>query len=393
MPWKARSLQAARVEFVQQLRRGPDSFSALCARFHISRQTGYKWRRRYRARGWEGLRERSRRPGRLARAKAPHWHARVRRLHGLHPRFGPKKLHGLLARRWGRRGLPAVRTLARWGRQWGWSAPRRPRRRQGPVRAWPGLRPPRQANDVWTVDFKGWFRTGKGTRVEPLTVRDLKSRYILAWELLPDPAAARARRVLRRLFLQHGLPRRIRTDNGRPFGGRPGAAGLTRLSVWWLRLGIAVEFIRPGRPGDNGAHERMHRDYVAECLQPAAATLPAQARRTRRFVRHYNHQRPHEALGQRLPAEGYRPSPRPCPRRLPDWSYPCSVAVRQVRPNGKLRWQGRWRFIGEAFAGERLGLRPLAPGSHSVWLGPHLLGELHAADLGGLRPLTHHYPA
>jgi transposase InsO family protein len=171
------------------------------------------------------------------------------------------------------------------------------------------------------VDFKGWFRTGEGRRCEPLTVRDLHSRFVLAVVLLANQSDASARRAMRLVFVRYGLPKIIRVDNGAPFGGN-GALGLSRLSVWWLRLGIEVEFTRHAHPQDNGAHEQMHRIFKADTAAPPAAGLRAQKRRTRAWVICYNHQRPHEALGQEVPARFYRRSRRRMPVRLSAANYP-----------------------------------------------------------------------
>jgi len=174
-------------------------------------------------------------------------------------------------------------------------------------------------HDVWTVDFKGWYRTGNRTRVERLTVRDLYSRYGLGIVLLRSQAVVPTQRAFRGLFLRHGLPRRIRCDNGTPFGGM-GPTGLTRLSAWWMKLGIQVQFITPGRPCENGAHEQFHRVYKAEVAVKPEWTLPTQQGRTDRWLRHYNRERPHEALGMKTPAELFRKSQRRLPRRIGAWN-------------------------------------------------------------------------
>ena len=259
----------------------------------------------------------------------------------------------------------------------------------------PGLTVPRRRHQVWTVDFKGWFRTADGQRQEPLTVREAKSRYLLEIRLLPQQSDHAVRRVLTRLFRRHGLPSAIRVDNGAPFGGK-GALGLSRLSLWWLRLGIRVEFTRRARPGDNAAHEQLHRCYKAEVLAPPAGHRHAQQRRTDRWRYDYNHRRPHEALGQKPPGRTYRASTRPWPQTLPALRYPKNWLQRRVRPHGDIKWQGRLRFVGRAFVGQTLGLKTLTPhGWAAVHLGPLLIGELHAKDAAGMRParwqrLPHH---
>jgi len=233
------------------------------------------------------------------------------------------------------------------------------------------------------VDFKGWFRTADGRRIEPLTVRDLFSRYILASRLLPDQQWWRIRAVFIGLLRHYGVPRVIRVDNG--FGSK-GPAGLSRLSAWWTALGIKVEFIAPGHPEQNGSHEQMHREFKADLTAPPASHPLAQRRRTNRWVQIYNWKRPHEALGQRTPGECYRAGRPANGRLLKRTPYPASWAVRCVRSNGQIRWQGRLRFIGEAFVGMKVGLQPKGLGRYKVYLVKVLLGELRAHDAGGLRP-------
>jgi hypothetical protein len=245
---------------------------------------------------------------------------------------------------------------------------------------------PRQSNQVWTVDFKGWFRTRNGQRVEPLTVRDLFSRYLLTVRLLKDQSWGPGHRVFIRLFRKYGYPSAIRMDNGGPFGST-GPAGLSRLSTWWAALGIRVEFIAPGHPEQNGAHEQMHRVLKAETTRPPSSNLRAQQRRSDRWVRTYNHIRPHEALGQRAPAQKYRA--KPAPARAVALCYPRSWATRRVRSNGQIKWRGRKRFIGEAFVGYQVGLKLRRAGEWEVYFAGLLIGELWESDRGGIRPANH----
>lgn len=380
MPWKKPTDHAPQGAFVRDVLRRTACFGRVCRRHGISRKTGYKWWGRFLRRGDAGLRMRSCRPHRLVR-RWPEWlRAGVRQLRRSYRTWGAKKLCWALRRRWPRRRLPHPRTLERWSPR---VAPVHQSRR-GPQLPPLVRQPVRRANDVWTVDFKGWFRTTDGTRIEPLTVRDLHSRSVL----LVSAVAAQSDQVVRRrftaLFRRRGLPRALWIDNGPPFGGS-GALGLTTLSVWWLRLGVQVEFGRPAHPQDNAAHEQMHRVLKAETANPPAANAAAQQARFRRWCRTYNDQRPHESLGMQVPAQHYRPSPRRWPRRLPDWHYPARWSVRRVSRGGRISWAGRRRLIGRAFAAERIALRTRAD-HHEVYLGPHLLGQLYPADAGGLRP-------
>lgn len=254
----------------------------------------------------------------------------------------------------------------------------------------PCLKPSRltvalRSNHVWTVDFKGWFRTEDGSRIEPLTVRDLFSRYLLGVTLLPDQSWRPTRRVFMRLFARYGYPQIIRTDNGGPFGST-GPAGLSRLSAWWTALGVRSEFIAPGHPEQNGGHEQMHRVYKAETTRPVSCHARAQRRRSQRWVSTYNEIRPHEALGQRRPAEIYRP--KRCPRpRMMLLKYAPELVLRRVRSNGQIRWRGRKRFVGEAFVGYKVGLKLLCEDKSEVRFAGLIIGELRESDLGGMRPV------
>jgi len=236
------------------------------------------------------------------------------------------------------------------------------------------------------MDFKGWFRTGDGSRVEPLTVRDLKSRFLLDIRLLPNQSDLPTRRALARIFGRYGLPKVIRVDNGAPFGG-VGPRGLSRLSVWWRRLGIRVEFGRPAHPEDNAGHEQMHSVYQNEIADCPAGHPAAHQRRSDRWRASYNELRPHEALSLQPPIKHYRRSPRRLPKDLPVWIYPLAWCQRRVSPDGRLYWQGRQRFIGRAFGGEMIGLQSQQAGVWKVFLGPDLLGVLYQQDRArSLRP-------
>lgn len=389
MPWRTKDRIGLRYELVRRMRRGEQTVAELCREFGVARETAYRWRRRFRAGGLAALRERSHRPARRPGRTRQLWLARLRRLRLRRPTWGARKLRHWLGRRFGRRGVPAVATLGRWLKRWGLARGRR-RRPAGPVVLRPRPRPARRCHEVWTVDFKGWYRTGDGRRVDPLTVRDLHSRYGLAIVLLSDQGVASARRAFARIFRQHGLPERIRCDNGAPFGGG-GPTGLTRLSAWWLKLGIAVEFLTPGRPCENGAHEQFHRVYKAEVACRPARHRAAQQRRSTAWLRHYNHERPHEALGMRVPADRYRPNRRRCPVRRGPWKYPAGWPRRWVKGSGEIRWRGSWRFVGEAFGRNWVGLQPVRAGVWRVHYGPLLVGELHAAERGGLRLARHRH--
>lgn len=385
MPWKISSALGERLRFVRAVLKHHQAFAVVCLGFGISRPTGYKWLHRFQQEGRTGLRNQSRRPRSSPQRLSRFWRRVIQRLRRRRRHWGAKKIHARLQHQFPRRRRPAVRTIAKW-------LPRlcpRPRRhrhtRRGPRLIRSPLTQPTTPNHVWTVDFKGDFRTADGARCFPLTVRDLFSRLVLAVRILPHQRHAAVRRCFVSLFVRFGLPRIIRVDNGSPFGST-GAQGLSRLSVWWRTLGIAVEFIRPGHPEENGAHEQMHRELKRDTARPPAAHPPAQQGRSDRWRRDYNTVRPHEALGGRYPVEGYRPSRRryrgPHPIR-----YRRGWAVRQVRHNGQIKWQGRFRSIGEAFVHQPVALRRQTAGIYEVYFQNLLLGTLHDRDAGGLRPV------
>ncbi len=332
--------------------------TALCARFGISRQTGYMLKRRYLELGYAGLVERSRAPHRHGRATPDEIAARIVAVRLNRPSWGAKKLLVKLAEQEPDVRWPAASTITDILRRAGLVTARRRRRRAIPMEQ--PFQAVEAANDTWCIDFKGWFRTLDGERCDPLTVTDAYSRYLLASQIMPERIAP-VRRAVDALFREHGLPLAIRSDNGPPFGSC-GAAGLTRLSAHWAKLGIRLEFITPGQPQQNGRHERMHRTLKQETATPPAADKQQQQARFDAFRHDFNHNRPHEALGQIPPARFYRPSPRTMPDPVPEPWYDADHAVRRVRQNGEIKWQGDMIFVSEALAGEPIGIRPIEDG-------------------------------
>lgn len=383
MSWKQVLSLGRRLRFAKLALKAQQSMSQLCRLFRISRRTGYKWRRRFEGEGLRGLRERSHRPHRSPQQLSTRWLAQVRQLHRRYRGWGSRKLAAALRRQNPRRRVPSARTIDYWLRGLGLTGRRPGRSRRGPELPRRVLSLARRSNQVWTVDFKGWFRTGDGQRAEPLTVRDLFSRFVLEVRVLADQRWEPVRRVFLRLFHRYGYPTVIRVDNGSPFGSA-GPAGLSKLSVWWTALGIGVQFIAPAHPEQNAGHEQMHGVLKAEITRPASKNRRAQQRRTDRWSKTYNEIRPHEALGQRTPAMVYRP--KPGEERKPALAYPSHWAVRQVRSNGQIKWQGRKRFVGEAFAGYPVGLKRQRGGVWAVYFAGLLIGELWASDAGGMRP-------
>lgn len=277
------------------------------------------------------------------------------------PRWGPRKIRSWLTQRRPEVAWPSRVTIAAIWRRAGMLEPRRPRPvRIGPV---PGRTDASTPNAVWTVDFKGDFRLGQGTRCYPLTLRDLASRYTLRCDALDQPDLVTTQRRINRAFAEFGLPVCIRSDNGSPFAGQ-GLGGLSQLSLAWMRLGIRVERIAPGHPEQNGSHEQFHRMLKAGTARPPAPTLRAQQRRFDRFCREYNEERPHEALGDGVPAARYTPSSRPWPRHLPPCEYPGHWEPRVVASNGCIRWASSMIFLSRALIGQTVALEEVDDG---IW--------------------------
>jgi len=388
MPTRNHLTSEQKVQFCQEVSQRHAAFAAVCRAYRIARQTGYKWWRRYKAGGVAALVERSRQPRRCPFQLRPHWIERIRQARHRFPRWGAKKLHALLRREFPRVRMPVVSSIGRVLQRLHLTHPR-PRRPRGPVRTWPPFRTARRANEVWTVDFKGSFRTADGVRCEPLTVRDLYSRYGLCVRILPDRSEPRVRRQFVRLFRRYGLPQAIHCDQGGPFGSA-GPAHLSRLSAWWISLGIEMEYSRRARPADNGAHEQWHRELKTETARPPAATPVAQQRRSHRWLRHYNHERPHEALQQRVSAQRWRTSRRPYRGILP-LPYPKHWLLRRVQQKGEIYWRGGVRFVSEALAGYQVALRPKRKGIWQVYFYQRLIGELHEPDNSPLRPAQYRH--
>ena len=378
MPWRVETPMSQRQDFVEALARGHWKMTELCARFGVSRKTGYKWWHRFESGGLGALADRSRRPKRCPFALDAALGALLVRTRQTHPTWGPRKLLAYLRQRHPRyTGWPVASTVGALLKREGLARPRRRR----PVPGHPGrpLTPSDAPNALWTADFKGQFRLGSGPYCYPLTVIDGYSRYLLACRGLEAIATGSTRSVFEGLFRTYGLPDRIRTDNGPPFAtcalGR-----LSALSVWWIKLGIAPELIQPSHPEQNGRHERLHRTLKAEATRPPAATLRGQQRRFDHFQHEYNEERPHEALAQVPPAQHYVPSPRPYPRTLPELDYPRHFETRYVSTNGGIRWHHRWVNVSHVLAEEFVGLEEVSDGVWSVYFGPVLLGRLDERD-------------
>ena len=367
-----------RMEFAVRAVNAPN-FRELCREYGISAKTGYKWRERFIAGGLAGLNEESRRPRSHADALDSDIVCEIVRLKQAHPHWGPRKIHALYQRRHGVIGAPSESSFKRVLERAGFTEKRRMRRAGETGGLASGVKAERP-NDVWSVDFKGWWRDPHGLRVEPLTVRDEFSRMILEVRALEDARTESVRACFERLFAAHGLPGAIRSDNGTPFASAQGLLGLSRLSVWWLALGINLERSRPGCPQDNGAHERMHKDIRRE-LEAGRAGRDQAA--FDMWKQEFNNERPHESLGMRVPAEVYEPSARAYEGTPADVDYG-SMQSRRINPTGCTRYEGAEYRISHALRGWSVGMKPIENGTVEVWFSRLLLGHIDPTSEGFL---------
>jgi transposase InsO family protein len=344
------------VRFVFEYERDEQTMTELCQSYGIARETGYVWLRRYRAFGVAGLVEMNRAAERHRNQTPARIEQAVLELRQAHMRWGPRKLKRVLERDQPGRAWPAKSTIGEIVKRAGLVVARKKRRKTAPYRE--PLAHADAVNRVWCADFKGWFRTGDGTRIDPLTISDAHSRYLLRCQAVEKTDTERVRAIFEAAFREFGLPQAIRTDNGAPFASAA-IAGLSRLAVWWIKLGIVPERIEAGHPEQNGRHERMHRTLKQETAMPPAQDRRAQQRALDRFRQEYNEVRPHEALGMQTPASVYVPSVREYPAQVPEPEYPGTMLVRSIRCHGHFRWKKHDVFLSEVLWGERVSLLPI----------------------------------
>ncbi len=344
---------------------GLEPKTELCRRYGVSRQSGYKWVERYRREGVGGLADRSRAPTRHPNQTPDDAVERVFAARRKHPLWGAPKLRVLLLRQYPDKFCPSETVIGDILREAGLT--RQPvKRRRTPPYTQP-LAHAVAPNDVVSLDFKGWFRTADRTRIDPLTVIDNASRYLLCCQALDACTTETVRAAMDRVFRDYGLPQRIRSDNGTPFASRA-VAGLSALSIWWIKLGIEVERIAPAKPSQNGRQERFHRTLKQHTANPPQANRRAQQRAFRRFREEYNHERPHQALDYRTPGSVYEASRRSYPRPLREMDYG-RWPVRKVDQSGLIYWRGRAVFVSEVLFGERVGMEAIDDGVYRVWFG------------------------
>jgi transposase InsO family protein len=372
MGWEETCAVEERMRFVVAVQKREDSIAALCRRFGVSRRIGYKWLARFEAEGAAGLFDRSRVPLHHPQAIADSIAERCLEVRRVHPTWGPLKVRAYLKRRAAATDWPAASTIGELFDREGLTVKRKLRRRSPPSSA--PFAHCEAANDVWCIDFKGWFLTGDGKRCEPLTITDAHSRYLLRCQTLPRTDTEHVWPVLDAAFREFGLPRYMRSDNGSPFASS-GAGGLSRLSVKLIKAGVTPERIAPGKPQQNGRHERMHLTLLQEVADPPANSLREQLKRLRNFQRLYNEERPHQALDNATPADHYQASSRRFDGILREPDYDDDLEVRRVRHNGEIKLDGNMIYISGALVGEPVALAETEDG-WVVSYGPVVLGTI-----------------
>jgi transposase InsO family protein len=367
-----------KLRFVFEYDAGNHTMTELCRRYEIARQTGYVWVRRYRQAGVPGLVERSRTAHRHSNQMPEEIERMVLELRQAHMCWGPRKLKKILERDEPGRVWPATSTIGALLQREGLVVARKKRKHTAPYSE--PLAHATDANRVWCADFKGWFRTGDGERIDPLTISDAHSRYLLRCQAVEKTDTARVQAIFEAAFREYGMPAAIRTDNGPPFASSA-VAGLSRLAVWWIKLGIVPERIAAGHPEQNGRHERMHRTLKQEVAQPPAANRRKQQRALDRFRQEYNEVRPHEALQMNTPAAVYEPSEKKYPARVSAPDYPESMLVRSVRRRGHFRWKKHEVFLSEVLWGEQVGLLPVDDRWFTIYFAQYPIARFDSQEL------------
>ena len=374
MPWKEADAMELRVEFIRDWLKKTHSVSDLCALYGVSRKTAYKWLDRYMNDGPDWAMDRGHEASVVHNKTPREVEQALLQMRQRHRSWGARKLLHQVGLEQPELMLPRASTVCDILKRNGLITPRPRRRAIGhPGRPSSVISGP---NDSWSADFKGQFRTGDGIYCYPLTVTDNYSRYILGCQALPGTLFDPTKAIFTRVFREYGLPRSIKTDNGVPFSS-PTLGRLSQLSVWWLKLGVMPVLTEPGKPQQNGRHERMHKTRKAETLKPPAGNSRAQQRKFNTFVREFNEVRPHESLDMETPRQQHVISPRMMPDKLTPVEYPDRFEVRYVSANGGIRWQNQWVNVSSVLKGEYVGLEPIDDGIWDVYYSCKKIGRLH----------------
>lgn len=371
MPWKETCVMDQRLKFIADYLEDIYEMSDLCSYYEISRKTGHKWVLRYEHEGLDGLNDRSRRPHGHPHTTDARIREQIIQAKLAHQSFGPKKVMDYLRREQPTQPWPADSTAGEILKRAGLVKAKK-RRNKISADSHP-FQDCHHPNEVWSSDFKGHFVLGNAVRCHPLTLSDNDSRFILNCRGLTRTREKDVRPWFEWSFREYGLPDAMRIDNGPPFATLS-LGGISQLSKWWIKLGIKPERIEPGKPQQNGRHERMHRSLKAAVASPPKYSMCAQQRAFDGFVLEFNEQRSHEALARKTPSQVYRPSLRGYPKRLPEVGYDEGYQVRRARHNGQIKWQGQLLYVSHVLAKEPIGLKPIDEARWEIYFGFYLLG-------------------
>jgi putative transposase len=371
MPWKEICAMDQKTQMIKLWRSDRYTINDLSILHDVSRKTIYKWIKRYKAKGTIGLEDRSRAPLHHQNATSEEMIEFIIAVKKRHPRWGPKKIIASLKEHNGEISYPALSTVSEILKRKGLVTSRVRRYRTRPYTD--PFTECENPNDVWSADFKGQFRMGNGKLCYPLTITDNYSRYLLCCTVLNHPSFKETRPCFERVFKEYGLPVAIRTDNGAPFASI-GLGSLSKLSVWFMRLGIRPERIAPGHPEQNGRHERMHRTLKETTVNPPRRNRTMQQKAFNAFIHEYNCERPHEALGQKPPATVYRKSRWRYSGHIPKIIYRSDALLRKVNRNGEIKWKGKAIFISKSLIGEHIALKQKEEHLWQIWFMDYPLG-------------------
>ena len=374
MPWKETNVSDQRKEFVLEYLKYLINFTDLCTKYGISTKTGYKWKQRFLEEGFAGLMDQSKRPANSPSQIDEDVILEIIKIKNERPKWGPKKVHAIFKRNHPNEKIPCLTSVERILRKAGLIEPRKRNRRNTGVRIVNPITA-EKPNQVWTVDFKGWWYTTNKEKVNPLTIRDDYSKYILCIKSLEKGDIPSVKTEFKRLFKQFGLPEVIRSDNGPPFASAMSLLGLTKLSVWWLSLGIKLDRIEPGCPYQNGGHERMHLDMMKELEHQIYGDVDTHQKVFNTWRRDFNFERPHESLNMKTPESVYCKSEKTY-YEYEELEYPNNFRRRKVNNRGYIIINGQAYFIGNPFTSYYVGLRPQKTGDLNVWFGHALIGSL-----------------
>ena len=372
MPWKETTTMEQKIEFICEWRTGKYTITELCKNFEISRPTAYKLISRFEKQGFEGLKRLSKAPINHPNATSENIVNSILKLKTKHKLWGAKKIRELLFKEFTIDHIPSVVTVHNILKKNGLVCPQKRMRRVKPV--FP-IFDPKACNEVWSADYKGKFLMGNKIYCHPLTIADSKSRFLFTAKGHYKENLKSAKDEFTRVFRTYGIPKQIHTDNGSPFGSVRAIQRYTRLSYWFIEVGIAPVFSDPAHPEQNGRHERMHRDLKAACAKPSAFNLKAQQRRLNHFVKEYNNIRPHEALDMKTPADVHDFSARPFPEKIPNFDYDSKYKVLKVTKNGSIRWKSYyWVYVSAALMDKYVAIEDIGNGIWKVFYRNVLLG-------------------